>query len=186
MKFEDAPIDDIVSDYISGMTISEIGEKYNVPKRTVHSWLVRSGTPRRQNGVSKGYRFSEARNEKLSESLKGRVISFEQRVALSEKRKCHYNGLNGYGHIKEQKNGYVLAYCPEHPKAHVDGYVLLHTVVMEQHIGRYLEDDEVVHHVNHNRMDNRIENLMLMKKKAHMSMHMKERHQKRRKLQCNA
>lgn len=57
---------------------------------------------------------------------------------------------------------------------------MLHTVLMERHIGRYLNDDEVVHHINHDRKDNRIENLQLMKKKEHMSMHMKERHEKRR------
>ena len=58
--------------------------------------------------------------------------------------------------------------------------MMLHTVLMERKLGRYLSDDEVVHHINHNREDNRIENLQLMEKKEHMSMHMKERHAKRR------
>jgi hypothetical protein len=74
----------------------------------------------------------------------------------------------------------VLAYVPEHPKAHRDGYLQLHVVLMEQCIGRYLEDDEVVHHINHKRDDNRIENLLLMNKHEHMSMHMEERYAKRR------
>ena len=59
---------------------------------------------------------------------------------------------------------------------------MFHTVIMERHIGRYLSDDEVVHHINHDRLDNRIENLQLMKKKDHMSMHMKERHAQRGRL----
>lgn len=41
------------------------------------------------------------------------------------------------------------------------GWVLLHRHVMEEHIGRKLERHEVVHHLNHDRLDNRIENLQL-------------------------
>ena len=49
---------------------------------------------------------------------------------------------------------------------------------MERNIGRYLSEDEVVHHINNTRDDNRIENLKLMTKHEHMSMHMIERHSK--------
>ena len=76
--------------------------------------------------------------------------------------------------------GYMLAYAPKHPNAHKDGYVMLHTVIMERAIGRYLKENEVVHHINHDKKDNRIENLLLMEKHEHMSMHMKERYAKKR------
>lgn len=118
---------------------------------------------------------SEEERLNRSRAQKGKVISEAQRQKISERNSCYYNGLNGYGHTKNHNKGYVLAYVPEHPNAHKDGYVMLHTVLMERRIGRYLKNDEVVHHVNHNRSDNRIENLRLMKKKDHMSMHMKER-----------
>lgn len=185
-KFKDAPIDDIVAEYISGMTINAIGAAHEIPPRTIHSWLVRVGVPRRKGGTPKGYKFSEERNRKIGEKRKGFRMTAEQRKRISEARESQYNGLNGYGHTKPQNNGYILAYCPKHPNAHKDGYVLMHTVVMEQHLGRYLTKDEVAHHINHNRQDNRIENLLLMNRKEHMAMHMKERHQKRRILLCNA
>jgi DNA invertase Pin-like site-specific DNA recombinase len=44
-------------------------------------------------------------------------------------------------------------------------------IVMESHIGRKLSIDEVVHHKNLNRMDDRIENLELMIKKEHDIFH---------------
>lgn len=45
-------------------------------------------------------------------------------------------------------------------------YVLEHRYVMEQHLGRKLIGSEEVHHINHDKTDNSIENLMLFKNHA--------------------
>ena len=63
--------------------------------------------------------------------------------------------------------GYKLIRNPSHPMATREGYVMEHRMVMAEHIGRMLTAQEVVHHKNGSRADNRIENLELMVKSAH-------------------
>lgn len=82
------------------------------------------------------------------------------------------------GGRKIRADGYILVYAPDHPYAISDGkgkgkgrYVLEHRLVMEQHLGRYLLPNEVVHHKDENPSNNDISNLELFSSQSeHISM----------------
>lgn len=66
---------------------------------------------------------------------------------------------------KEIKKGdYLYALVPDHPNATKNGYVLMHRVIMENHLGRLLGKDKVVHHKDHNKFNNSVDNLEVMDK----------------------
>jgi GTPase SAR1 family protein len=86
--------------------------------------------------------------------------------------------------------GYVYVKAPNHPFATKDGYVKRSRLIMEKIIGRFLTPEEIVHHINEIKDDDRPKNLKLFPLKAgHTKLHIllnKERgiHFKRTKKFC--
>lgn len=73
------------------------------------------------------------------------------------------------------KNGYVYILNKEHPNCNKRGFVLEHRLVIEKQLGRYLTNEEIVHHINENKSDNRIENLQIVTNSEHTKLHNLER-----------
>jgi uncharacterized protein (DUF1330 family) len=74
---------------------------------------------------------------------------------------------NWKGGIRRDANGYVLVMTPHHPHATTKGYVYEHRLVMEKMLGRFLNPEEKVHHINAIKNDNRPENLIIVYLKTH-------------------
>lgn len=81
------------------------------------------------------------------------------------------------GGIHQASNGYIrVALSPEdffYPMT-TDGRALEHRFVMAKHLGRCLHSWEIVHHKNHIKNDNRIENLQLVSEGQHQQITMME------------
>ena len=153
-------------------------------------------------GWPKGKKFSEEHRKKLSEYRKGRpgpwrgkkrpeetVRKIQEsrkgfRQSEEAKKKISLNSASR-GNFREKNpswkggqyilRGYVMVYIPEHPFSHGNGYIKRSRVTMEKSLGRYLGKEEVVHHINKIKDDDRIENLMLF---SNNSEHIKHHYNK--------
>lgn len=151
---------------ISTTTVFNLLHKYEIPTRS-----------HKDTFTMKNHKLSSEQIERI------RKLHFNKTLSMETKQKMSNAKIKkGIGHKKNRTDGYVAIYFPDHPKSNKDGYIMEHDLIMECFIGRHLKKDEIVHHINHKRNDNRIENLKLMTKREHISMHVKERHEQRRRL----
>ncbi len=93
-----------------------------------------------------------------------------RKVARYCSRKCCAN------HQKKPfiiKKGYKKILIPSHPRADGKGYVFEHIIVLEAKLGRSLLPNEVSHHKDDNKKNNRPENLIAFK---NQSAHIKSFH----------
>lgn len=90
----------------------------------------------------------------------------------------HYRRWQRHG------NPSICKYAPDGSGCVFRGYkiftingkqILEHRYIMEQYLGRKLKLKEIIHHINENTLDNRIENLEIMTQNKHASMHGKKR-----------
>jgi transposase len=80
-----------------------------------------------------------------------------------------------YKRPKHRPLGYILVKCPDHPFAKWSGHVLEHRLFLEKKIGRFLTPVEVGHHLDHDRENNDLNNLVLCKSNLE---HMRKYHSK--------
>lgn len=106
---------------------------------------------------------------------KGKKWSLKVRKKMS-KNHPDVSGINNprwIGGRRKTKYGYWIIHSPNHPYVDKTGCVRENRLVMEKYIGRFLLPNEIVHHINGNKDDNRIENLELTTQSKHATFHWK-------------
>ena len=164
-----------------------VAKHFGVSKPLILTHLKRFGIERGPAGLNRGQRTEINAQECARLLAEGYTLaSVAEWVGLSQptlRRRLQAAGFESdqYHRGKVRKwNGYRKKYKPGHPRADGKGYVMEHTLVMERHIGRYLADGEVVHHINRDPSDNRLENLQLMDEAEHRRMHSRQPRRKRK------
>ena len=97
---------------------------------------------------------------------------------LPDGRGKHSNHANSSNHYRWNngklmtQDGYALIRVGiSHPMADPNGYCREHDLIMASFLGRPLRENEIVHHKNEDKTDNRIENLQLSTKSGHNQIH---------------
>ena len=122
---------------------------------------------------------------------KPKCIDCRKNVFRNETKRCrecntkymriYPTNPNGWGSMEKSpawkggktksKRGYIYIKSPKHLFSNGRGYVFEHRLIMEKFLKRYLEPNEVIHHINGIKNDNRLENLELMTQDRHMQLH---------------
>lgn len=134
----------------------DIGKSYEVSPSTVCKLLKSYGIQARTPGQG-------SRDFAWKNVGKKREFSQEHREKLRAATLRH-GEENAVG-MSYKTDGYV-----EYTRGPNKGR-LVHVVLMEQHIGRSLRRNEVVHHRDENKHNNDLDNLELMTRSAHARLH---------------
>ena len=117
--------------------------------------------------------------ETTCEACGKRFRTFPSRLKRGEDRFCSRACSNPARGRRREANGNWkggrFVRSDGYVSVRVDGRdVLEHRHVMEGVLGRALRSDEHVHHVNGDKLDNRIENLLLMRREQHTHDHKRD------------
>lgn len=136
-----------------GKSVNEIAQELGISKSSAYVWTCDLKVPKRLSKEARRARAQKRRADKA-----------EQQAAREKQRKSR-KFVGGGGYI------WVLAPSNYKGTKYRDMYVPEHRFVLEKKLGRLLRKDEVPHHINDNKSDNRPGNLEVHTKAQHTAHH---------------
>jgi transposase len=168
-----ATSEELKAKYCELKSVVKVAKFYGVSKKTILNWMNKFEVERDQSPSLE--RMNELFIQKVKEGKSTREIAEELELDDTTIRK--WAASLGYRLDTFHKgfiithNGYKLIKAKDHPFADSKGYVREHRLVMEEKLGRFLTPDEIVHHIDENKLNNAPENLEVMSKAEHCRHH---------------
>lgn len=144
---------------VSHGPIERLFRVYKIPMRS-----------KKEAGSTTRYRETWAlQHTGVKHPLHGIALAPTHREKISRSQIGNKNAWRGG--VRHSSDGYTQIWRPDHPNANNAGYVYEHRLVVEKREKRYLGADEIIHHINGDRRDNRPENLEIRENIEHLREH---------------
>lgn len=172
--------DQMIEMYISQkLTQKQIAKLHGVNQMTVCNWLVYYDIKARPLGgrltvildpdelrsqyIDRKWTMEQiSKHFKCGEStVRQNLIRYGLQISVREVRERKAAG--NLGVVSKGSNGYSCVRIPGHPGANPNGVVAKHRLAAESAMGRYLEPDEQVHHINTRKNEDQSSNLAVIK-----------------------
>jgi len=161
--------EELLAAYLELKSMLRVADRFGVSKKLILTYMNRYGIERVQRAdpaEAYGKDISHLATMGRNGTEIARELSLSPSTVYLVAKRLNLRIVDSFhkGEIITH-NGYRLV------KLDGNGYAREHRLVMEQKLGRLLTPGEVVHHINGDKLDNRPDNLEVMSKGKHVTLH---------------